>query len=118
MSDFLFQQLPSMNPAVSAPGNENTFSSGSGTVETGQLGTNAVPKAEATEDKPEEVEKTEAPAPSNSSETKPNKPLCLETSPSSALHWLADLATQKAKEETKGELLELRLFTRNGCHSG
>lgn len=27
-----------------------------------------------------------------------------ETAPSSALHWLADLATQKAKEETKGTI--------------
>ncbi|XP_066472144.1 lysine-specific demethylase 3B isoform X1 [Tiliqua scincoides] len=95
------QQLPSMNPAVPASGNESTFSSGSGTAEGGQLDTNAVPKSEAPEEKPEEAVKTEVPAPSNSSETKSNKSLCLETSPSSALHWLADLATQKAKEETK-----------------
>lgn len=114
----LFQQLPSTNPTVQASGNESTISS-SGTVDGGQPDTNAVPKSESAEEKPEEAVKTEAPALSNSSETKPNKSLCLETSPSSALHWLADLATQKAKEETKGKLLELHIcFLTPGFHSG
>ncbi|XP_075065327.1 lysine-specific demethylase 3B isoform X2 [Mixophyes fleayi] len=36
----------------------------------------------------------------NSTENK-NKQQCPESTPSSALHWLADLAAQKAKEETK-----------------
>nr|XP_020645553.1 lysine-specific demethylase 3B isoform X1 [Pogona vitticeps] len=94
------QQLPSMNPGVSASGNESTFSSGAGTTESVQLDTNSVPKPETTESKVEEPIKTETPATSNT-EPKLNKPLCPETSPSSALHWLADLATQKAKEETK-----------------
>ncbi|XP_053233295.1 lysine-specific demethylase 3B isoform X2 [Podarcis raffonei] len=94
-------QLPSMNPSVSTPANESAFSSGTGTTEGGQTDTNVIPKSEATEDKAEEPIKTEAQGTSNSGETKPNKSLCPETSPSSALHWLADLATQKAKEETK-----------------
>ncbi|XP_053145560.1 lysine-specific demethylase 3B isoform X2 [Hemicordylus capensis] len=92
-------QLPSMNPSVSSSGNESTFSSG--TTEGGQLDMSVVPKCEAAEDKAEEPVKMEVPATSNSGETKPNKSVCSETSPSSALHWLADLATQKAKEETK-----------------
>ncbi|XP_062977101.1 lysine-specific demethylase 3B isoform X1 [Elgaria multicarinata webbii] len=100
------QQLPSLNPGVSASGNETPFSGGTGTTEGGQPDTNVVPKSETTEGKVEEPIKTEAPATStpatsNSGEAKPNKSLCSETSPSSALHWLADLATQKAKEETK-----------------
>ncbi|KAM5172810.1 lysine-specific demethylase 3B isoform 2-T2 [Mantella aurantiaca] len=37
----------------------------------------------------------------DSTENKINKQQCPETTPSSALHWLADLAAQKAKEETK-----------------
>ncbi|XP_054832812.1 lysine-specific demethylase 3B isoform X1 [Eublepharis macularius] len=95
------QQLPSMNPGVSTSGNESTFSSGTGTAEGRQLETNEVPKSESTEGKAAEPVKTDALATSSSSETKPTKSLCPETSPSSALHWLADLATQKAKEETK-----------------
>ncbi|XP_042305789.1 lysine-specific demethylase 3B isoform X2 [Sceloporus undulatus] len=94
-------QLPSMKPGVSTSGNESTFSSGTGTTEGGELDTNVVPKSEVTEGIAEDSIKTEVPATSNSGETKPSKSLCPETSPSSALHWLADLATQKAKEETK-----------------
>lgn len=100
----VFQQLPSINPSAPASGNENTFSGGTGTAEGEQLETNEVPKSESTEVKVVEPVKTDAPASTSSSETKPNKSLCPETSPSSALHWLADLATQKAKEETKGNL--------------
>jgi len=62
-----------------------------------------VPKSEATDSRIEESAKTETLPTSNTGEIKTNRPLCPETAPSSALHWLADLATQKAKEETKGE---------------
>lgn len=61
------------------------------------------PKPEATDGRTEESAKSETPPTSNTSETKTNRALCPETAPSSALHWLADLATQKAKEETKGK---------------
>lgn len=95
-----------MNPGVSsASGNESTLSSRTGTTGEEQSDTNLVPKSEPTEVKQEEPIRPETPATSNSGETKPNKSLCPETSPSSALHWLADLATQKAKEEIKGKLL-------------
>lgn len=63
----------------------------------------SVPKSEANDSRIEEPAKTEILSISNTAETKTNRPLCSETAPSSALHWLADLATQKAKEETKGE---------------
>lgn len=63
----------------------------------------SVPKSEANDSRTEEPAKTETLSTNNTAETKTNRPLCPETAPSSALHWLADLATQKAKEETKGE---------------
>lgn len=69
----------------------------------GQLETDTVPKSEATDNRIEESAKAETLPNSNTGEIKTNRPLCPETAPSSALHWLADLATQKAKEETKGE---------------
>lgn len=93
-----------MNPAVPGPASESTFSRAAGTTENEPLDTNA-PKSETVEAKVEEPIKAEPAAASNSGETKPNKSLCPEASPSSALHWLADLATQKAKEETKGKML-------------
>lgn len=69
----------------------------------GQLEVDTVPKSEATDGRIEESAKTETSPANNTGEIKTNRPLCPETAPSSALHWLADLATQKAKEETKGE---------------
>lgn len=69
----------------------------------GQLEMDTVPKSEATDSRIEESAKTEMLPTNNTSEIKTNRPLCPETAPSSALHWLADLATQKAKEETKGK---------------
>lgn len=69
----------------------------------GQLEMDSVPKSEANDSRIEELAKTETSPISNTAETKTNRPLCSDTAPSSALHWLADLATQKAKEETKGE---------------
>nr|XP_008103206.1 PREDICTED: lysine-specific demethylase 3B isoform X1 [Anolis carolinensis] len=95
------QQLPSMNPGASTSANESTLSSVTATTEGGQPEANVVPKSEAAEGGTEESVKTEVPTTSSSAETKPSKSLCPEASPSSALHWLADLATQKAKEETK-----------------
>ncbi|XP_070594983.1 lysine-specific demethylase 3B isoform X4 [Erythrolamprus reginae] len=93
-------QLPSMNPGVPGPANESTFSRAAGRTENEPLDTNA-PKSETVEAKVEESIKADAAATSMSGEMKPIKSLCPEASPSSALHWLADLATQKAKEETK-----------------
>lgn len=69
----------------------------------GQLETDTVVKSEAADSRIEESAKTETLPTNNTGEIKTNRPLCPETAPSSALHWLADLATQKAKEETKGE---------------
>ncbi|XP_069052136.1 lysine-specific demethylase 3B isoform X3 [Lepisosteus oculatus] len=52
---------------------------------------------------------TSAPAPPGPSPvTKDSRPPSTDAPPSSALHWLADLATQKAKEETKAESGSLR----------
>lgn len=62
-----------------------------------------IPKSETTDGRIEESAKPETLPTNNTGEIKTNRPLCPETAPSSALHWLADLATQKAKEETKGE---------------
>ncbi|NXC15668.1 KDM3B demethylase, partial [Corythaeola cristata] len=96
-------QLPTVNPSASVSGSESTFSTGTGTAGVGQLETDSVPKSEATDSRIEESVKTETLPTNNTGEIKTNRPLCPETTPSSALHWLADLATQKAKEETKGE---------------
>ncbi|XP_004912946.1 lysine-specific demethylase 3B isoform X2 [Xenopus tropicalis] len=61
-------------------------------------------------DQPLKKEETENEASSNndidiaansSTDSKNSRPQCPESTPSSALHWLADLAAQKAKEETK-----------------
>ncbi|NWH73367.1 KDM3B demethylase, partial [Piaya cayana] len=94
-------QLPSVNPSASVSGNESNFSTGGGTAGAGQLEVDTVPKSEATDSRIEETAKPETLSTNNTGEIKSNRPLCPETAPSSALHWLADLATQKAKEETK-----------------
>ncbi|KYO24149.1 lysine-specific demethylase 3B isoform C [Alligator mississippiensis] len=107
-------QLPSVNPTVSASGNESTFSNAA--TGTGQLEMDTGPKPEATDGRTEESAKSETPPTSNTSETKTNRALCPETAPSSALHWLADLATQKAKEETK-EAGSLRSVLSKESHS-
>uniref|UniRef100_A0A7M4F9K0 Lysine-specific demethylase n=1 Tax=Crocodylus porosus TaxID=8502 RepID=A0A7M4F9K0_CROPO len=107
-------QLPSVNPTVSASGNESTFSSAA--TGTGQLEMDTGLKPEAADGRTEESAKSEIPPTSNTSETKTNRALCPETTPSSALHWLADLATQKAKEETK-EAGSLRSVLSKESHS-
>ncbi|KAM6408767.1 lysine-specific demethylase 3B isoform 1-T1 [Rhynochetos jubatus] len=109
-------QLPPVNPSASASGNESTFSTGAGTAGVGQLETDTVPKSEATDSSVEESAKPETLPGNNSAEMKTNRPLCPETAPSSALHWLADLATQKAKEETK-ESGSLRSVLNKESHS-
>ncbi|XP_048816140.1 lysine-specific demethylase 3B isoform X1 [Lagopus muta] len=109
-------QLPTVNPSASVSGNESTFSSGAGTAGVGQLEMDSVPKSEANDSRIEEPVKTETLSISNTAETKTNRPLCSETAPSSALHWLADLATQKAKEETK-ESGSLRSVLNKESHS-
>ncbi|KAM9531194.1 lysine-specific demethylase 3B isoform 4-T4 [Guaruba guarouba] len=109
-------QLPTVNPSASVSGNENTFSTGAGTAGVGQLETDTVPKSEATDNRIEESAKAETLQNSNTGEIKTNRPLCPETAPSSALHWLADLATQKAKEETK-ESGSLRSVLNKESHS-
>ncbi|KAM4653441.1 lysine-specific demethylase 3B isoform 7-T8 [Amazona ochrocephala] len=109
-------QLPTVNPSASVSGNENTFSTGAGTAGVGQLETDTIPKSEATDNRIEEPAKAETLPNSNTGEIKTNRPLCPETAPSSALHWLADLATQKAKEETK-ESGSLRSVLNKESHS-
>ncbi|XP_077679868.1 lysine-specific demethylase 3B isoform X4 [Eretmochelys imbricata] len=109
-------QLPSINPGASASGSEGTFSSGAGAAGLGQLEMDTDPKPEATDGRTEDSAKIETSPTSNPTETKSSRPLCPETSPSSALHWLADLATQKAKEETK-EAGSLRSVLNKESHS-
>ncbi|KFZ59055.1 Lysine-specific demethylase 3B, partial [Podiceps cristatus] len=109
-------QLPTVNPSASVSGNESTFSTGSGTAGVGQLEMDTVPKSEATDSRIEESAKTDTLPTNNTGEIKANRPLCPETAPSSALHWLADLATQKAKEETK-ESGSLRSVLNKESHS-
>ncbi|KAF1445056.1 Lysine-specific demethylase 3B, partial [Spheniscus mendiculus] len=109
-------QLPTVNPSASVSANESTFSTGAGTAGAGQLELETVPKSEATDNRIEESAKTETLPTNNTGEIKTNRPLCPETAPSSALHWLADLATQKAKEETK-ESGSLRSVLNKESHS-
>uniref|UniRef100_A0A8C3PQ44 Lysine-specific demethylase n=1 Tax=Calidris pygmaea TaxID=425635 RepID=A0A8C3PQ44_9CHAR len=109
-------QLPTVNTSASASGNESTFSSGAGTAGVGQPETDTAPKSEAGDSRIEESAKTETLPTNNTGEIKTSRPLCPETAPSSALHWLADLATQKAKEETK-ESGSLRSVLNKESHS-
>lgn len=72
------------------------------------------PKGAGADSRAEEPLKAEGSASNSNSELKAIRPPCPDTAPpSSALHWLADLATQKAKEETKGELTCAQLW--KGC---
>ncbi|XP_043839467.1 lysine-specific demethylase 3B [Dromiciops gliroides] len=108
-------QLPSINPSASSSGSETPFSSGGGTTGVTTPESDLIPKPDTVDSRGEEALKTEAS--SSSSETKTSRPLCPETTPpSSALHWLADLATQKAKEETK-EAGSLRSVLNKESHS-
>ncbi|XP_053812569.1 lysine-specific demethylase 3B isoform X2 [Vidua chalybeata] len=109
-------QLPTVNTSASVSGNENAFSTGAGTAGAGQVEMDTVPKSEATDSRIEESAKAETLPTNNTGEVKTNRPLCPETAPSSALHWLADLATQKAKEETK-ESGSLRSVLNKESHS-
>uniref|UniRef100_Q6ZPY7-3 Isoform 2 of Lysine-specific demethylase 3B n=1 Tax=Mus musculus TaxID=10090 RepID=Q6ZPY7-3 len=94
-------QLPSVTPSASS-GNETTFSSGGGAAAVTNPEPDQVPKGAGTDGRSEEPLKAEGSASNSNSELKAIRPPCPDTAPpSSALHWLADLATQKAKEETK-----------------
>ncbi|XP_013368416.1 PREDICTED: lysine-specific demethylase 3B isoform X5 [Chinchilla lanigera] len=109
-------QLPSINPSASS-GNETTFSGGGGTAVGTVPEPNHVPKGDGTDVRPEEPLKADGSASNSNSELKAIRPLCPDTTPpSSALHWLADLATQKAKEETK-EAGSLRSVLNKESHS-
>ncbi|XP_059030669.1 lysine-specific demethylase 3B isoform X2 [Mustela lutreola] len=108
-------QLPSINPSASS-GSENTFSGGGGTAAVTSE-TDHVPKADSTDIRSEDSLKAESSASNSNSELKAIRPPCPDTAPpSSALHWLADLATQKAKEETK-EAGSLRSVLSKESHS-
>ncbi|XP_020137972.1 lysine-specific demethylase 3B isoform X2 [Microcebus murinus] len=108
-------QLPSINPSASS-GNETTFSGGGGTATVTTPEPDHVPKADSTDIRSEEPLKDSSASNSNS-EQKAIRPPCPDTAqPSSALHWLADLATQKAKEETK-EAGSLRSVLSKESHS-
>ncbi|XP_027826084.1 lysine-specific demethylase 3B isoform X4 [Ovis aries] len=109
-------QLPSINPSASS-GNETTFSSGGGTAPGTQPETDHVPKADSTDSRSDEPLKADSSTSNSNSELKAIRPPCPDTAPpSSALHWLADLATQKAKEETK-EAGSLRSVLNKESHS-
>uniref|UniRef100_A0A5F9CJA3 Lysine-specific demethylase n=1 Tax=Oryctolagus cuniculus TaxID=9986 RepID=A0A5F9CJA3_RABIT len=109
-------QLPSINPSASS-GNETTFSGGGGTASVTTAETDHVPKADSTDSRSEEPLKADSSATNSNSELKAIRPPCPDTAPpSSALHWLADLATQKAKEETK-EAGSLRSVLNKESHS-
>ncbi|XP_022444610.1 lysine-specific demethylase 3B isoform X2 [Delphinapterus leucas] len=109
-------QLPSINPSASS-GNEATFSGGGGTASVTQPETDHVAKADSTDIRSDEPLKADSSASNSNSELKAIRPPCPDTGPpSSALHWLADLATQKAKEETK-EAGSLRSVLSKESHS-
>ncbi|XP_047587162.1 lysine-specific demethylase 3B isoform X2 [Lutra lutra] len=108
-------QLPSINPSASS-GSETTFSGGGGTAAVTSE-TDHVPKADSTDIRSDDSLKAESSASNSNSELKAIRPPCPDTAPpSSALHWLADLATQKAKEETK-EAGSLRSVLSKESHS-
>ncbi|XP_045432498.1 lysine-specific demethylase 3B isoform X5 [Pipistrellus kuhlii] len=107
-------QLPTINPSASS-GSETTFSGGGGTAAVTTPETD--PKADSIDIRADEPPKADSLASNSSSELKAIRPLCPDTAPpSSALHWLADLATQKAKEETK-EAGSLRSVLSKESHS-
>ncbi|KAM5214159.1 lysine-specific demethylase 3B isoform 2-T2 [Hipposideros larvatus] len=107
-------QLPSINPSASS-GNETTFSGGGGTAAV--TTPEPDPKADSTDIRADEPPKADSLASNSNSELKAIRPPCPDTAPpSSALHWLADLATQKAKEETK-EAGSLRSVLSKESHS-
>nr|XP_020764030.1 lysine-specific demethylase 3B isoform X3 [Odocoileus virginianus texanus] len=109
-------QLPSINPSASS-GSETTFSGGGGTAPGTQPETDHVPKADSTDSRSDEPLKADSSTSNSNSELKAIRPPCPDTAPpSSALHWLADLATQKAKEETK-EAGSLRSVLNKESHS-
>ncbi|XP_053522458.1 lysine-specific demethylase 3B isoform X2 [Artibeus jamaicensis] len=107
-------QLPSINPSASS-GSETTFSGGGGTAAV--TTPEPDPKADSTDIRADEPPKADILASNSNSELKAIRPPCPDTAPpSSALHWLADLATQKAKEETK-EAGSLRSVLSKESHS-
>ncbi|XP_036753120.1 lysine-specific demethylase 3B isoform X2 [Manis pentadactyla] len=109
-------QLPSINPSASS-GNETTFSGGGGAATVPAPETNHVPKADGADIRPDEPPKADGSGSNSNSDLKAVRPPCPDTAPpSSALHWLADLATQKAKEETK-EAGSLRSVLSKESHS-
>ncbi|KAF3821592.1 hypothetical protein GH733_009634 [Mirounga leonina] len=108
-------QLPSINPSASS-GSESTFSGGGGPAAVTSE-TDHVPRADSTDVRSDEALKAESSTSNSNSELKAIRPPCPDTAPpSSALHWLADLATQKAKEETK-EAGSLRSVLSKESHS-
>nr|XP_044636494.1 lysine-specific demethylase 3B isoform X4 [Equus asinus] len=109
-------QLPSINPSASS-GNETPFSGGGGSAAVTTPEPDHLPKADGTDIRSDEPLKADSSASNSNSELKAIRPPCPDTAPpSSALHWLADLATQKAKEETK-EAGSLRSVLNKESHS-
>ncbi|KAM4746881.1 lysine-specific demethylase 3B isoform 2-T2 [Rhinophrynus dorsalis] len=92
-------QFPSVHNTVSAAA--ETTSTGEGTD--GDMKIEETLKPETTEDSvTEDSSRSETNNDlNNSTDSKTSQQQCPESNPSSALHWLADLAAQKAKEETK-----------------
>lgn len=98
---FPFYQLPNVNPPLACEA--IVASAPAEFIDSIKMEEELKPESAA--DIVSEDLKTEPNILQGSSENKSNKPQCPETPPSSALHWLADLAAQKAKEETKGVVL-------------
>lgn len=96
-------QVPGVNPSVSLnegiPGDTAISEPTSEASELVLVDAETASKSDATDLTEQDSGKSEAGNTSSSNETKSSRPA--EGTPSSALHWLADLATQKAKEETK-----------------
>uniref|UniRef100_A0A8C5MUA2 Lysine-specific demethylase n=1 Tax=Leptobrachium leishanense TaxID=445787 RepID=A0A8C5MUA2_9ANUR len=92
-------QLPSVNTPTSSTDQNNSLCAGEGNEE---VKPEEPLKTEGADNISDEASKSE---PSNGAiagtENKTSRPQGPESTPSSALHWLADLAAQKAKEETK-----------------
>ncbi|MEE6479972.1 hypothetical protein FKM82_012424 [Ascaphus truei] len=93
-------QLPTVNTLATAT--VTSTSPCAGEVNEGDIKSEETLKQETTDNVTEEPSKSKTNDFANSStESKSSRQQCPESAPSSALHWLADLAAQKAKEETK-----------------
>ncbi|KAG8439479.1 hypothetical protein GDO86_005621 [Hymenochirus boettgeri] len=94
-------QLPSVNnqPAATETTIATTSTTGEGTDTESK--SDEPLKHESADEEPLKSETNSCLESKSSTDNKGSRQQCSESNPSSALHWLADLAAQKAKEETK-----------------